>query len=353
MKQMVLLITGLCVGMATFAQSQIIIDLDQWKGKKLKVPFTVSSIVDQRSNPNSIGSIAISKTKEKEILFSSSSEVQFENFITKNFTQGNELDIRMEIERLDIGDIMVKKKKMQALYFACKFYKKDNSLSEPLYSFNARNTIPKKNTLKLAMTNYIGRAITSAILNFKKSYKKHPEWKKKNLNSPTVKMDKSVLYNQFAGGDTIGLNGNYKLTTGDFAGIVAEDEEDEAYSYIVMTYSLKATDEKSKIKLDISPKVYFLRSKSWSKKDSESNWMAHQQLLFDLASYHGLQFKKRLEEKEFSPGYYKLEVNKIYNDISKKYFNEMDQLQAETKYGENQEKESIWRAKIDTYLKKN
>ncbi len=352
MKRIYLLILALGLYIVSLAQTDVKIDLDDWKGRNQRISFKISTVQDNRQNPDVIGRIKISKTKNKEIAFDGPSNRQFENFIAKNYTQGKELDVRMEIERIDISEIEVKKKKMHAFYFACKFYKNDNSITEPLYSFNARNSIPKKNALKLAMTNYLGRAITSAISNFKTSYKKHPEWQKENINAPTVNIKKNIFYNQFAGGDTIALDGKYKLKSSDFMGVVGEEEKDDAYSYFMMTYQLNALDDKKNITLNIYPELYFLRSRSWAKKDSSSTWLPHQQLLFDLATHHGQLFKNAVNEKDFSAGYYKAEINKIYNKASANYFDEMDQLQAETQYGENKKKEKEWREKVDKYLSK-
>jgi len=351
MKRICLLIFSLCLSIVAFGQSEISVDLEQWKGKKQSIPFKIVEIQDNRIKTEVLGKIKIAKNRDKTIRLARPAEQIFENFMRKNYSQGRELDIRMEIERIEIKEVELKKnKKMPALYFACKFYKNDNSMAEPLYSFTARNTIPKKNALKLALTNYLGRATTAAIANFKKSYQKHPEWLKANINTPTVKIDKSIYYNQFEGGDTIAIDGKHNLTLADFAGVVAENEKDDAYSSLTLSYALVAEDSKKKIKVAIYPKLYFLRSRSWAKKDSKTNWLAHQQLLFDLASYHGLQFKKALQAKTLSAGYYKAEINKIYNAISADYNNEMDQLQAETQYGTNAAKETEWKSKVDNYL---
>jgi hypothetical protein len=352
MKKIILLIGLFSIAAFAQAQSTIEVNLRQWKGKQQNIPFTIDEIADNRVDTKRIGVLKISKTKEKTVEFVSSSQTQVQEFLSKNFKQEKGLNVRMEIDRLDIQEITVKKKKMNALYYECKFYKNDNSLNVPLYTFKARNTIPKKNALTQALTNYVGRAITAGVANFKRSYKKHPEWKKENVNSPTVAVQKSIVYNELGGGDTIALDGKYNLTAGDFAGAVGEEEKDDAFSHLMMTYKIQAEDNTKKISLKIFPKAYFLRSASWSKKKDSTNWLSHQQLLFDLASYHGQLFKKALEEKEFSAGYYKTEANAIYNSISANYFDEMDQLQAETKYGEEAEKEAAWRTKIDKYLGK-
>lgn len=352
MKRIFFLFAFTLLGFTAFSQTEIKIDLDQWKGKNEKIPFDISSVKDNRAQPEWIGSINTTKNKSKKIVFDGNSAAMIQKLIDKQFSESDEMNIRMEIEKLDIQEIAIKKKKkMTAFIFACKFYKEDDNSSEPLYSFNARNSIPKKNALRMAMTNYIGRAITAAILNFKKSYQKHPEWKKKNMNAPTVKIDKSIYFNKFeSAGDSIGLDGKYKLKAADFVGIVGEEEKDDAYSYIMMTYQIDAIDEANKISINIYPKVYFLRSKSWAKKTEGSKWRQHQQLLFDLATYHGLLFKRELETKELSPGYYKAEINEIYNNISANYFDEMDKLQAETQFGSNLSKEEEWKKRVDKYL---
>lgn len=349
MKQITLLLLCCVLSISCFAQDIIKIDLAQWKGKVAKVPFNINSIKDGRVHPMQIGTINIKRGKKKRIDFESNSEVMIQQFIDKNFDEGQELNIRLKIERLSIEEVLNKKnKKMTAFVFACAFYKENDSVS--IYSFNARNSIPKKNALKLSMTNYIGRAITSAIVNFKKSYKRHPEWRKGPSIGPQIKINKELIFNSFVGGDTIGLSGNYNLSSSDFAGIYGEDEADNAYSYFMITYGLDSKDKGKEITLKITTKAYFLRSKSWAKKTADTQWLNHQQLLFDLASYHALSLKKQLEEKEFTAGFYKAEANKIYNKVSAAYFDEMDALQAETQYGENSEKAALWRAKVNKYL---
>lgn len=343
----------LCLAVIAFAQNTIEIDLADWSGKTEKTAFSINSVEDNRENSNEIGFVNISKNKEKEIVFGSNSSEMIQQFILKNFDPGHEMSIRMEIEQLDIQEMKLKKNKTLSVFlFACKFYKMDDSQQEALYSFNAKNSILKKNNLKTAMTNYTGRAIQAAILNFKKSYKKHPEWKKAQAASTGVEIKKEIIFNKFMGGDTIALDGNYQLKAEDFAGIVGDEEEYEAYSYFIMTYTLDAVDEDNTIALKITPKTFFLRSQSWAKKTEENNWLAYQQLLFDLAAHHSNLFKKKLETKELSAGFYKTEINQIYNKTTADYFDEMDNMQAQTKYGEDPEKVASWRAKVDTYLEK-
>lgn len=335
---------------AAAAQSKVLIDLKEWKGNKGEIPFSISSVKDNRPMSGKIGTIDNSKKRKTNIEFKSNSAPMIHSFIEKNYTQGTELDIQMDIEVLEIQKAEKKGKEIPYFVFACKFYKQDD-FTQPLYSFNARNSIPRKKSLKEAMTNYIGRALSASILNFKKSAQKHPEWKKSNANSPNVKVTNQTVYNKFEQlGDTIALDGKYQLQDADFAGVVQDEEKDAAYSFFMLSYSLDVVDEKNKVAVKVFPKAFFLRSKSWAKKSDTTNWKSHQQLLFDLASYHGLLLKKALETNEYSAGFYKSEANKIYNEISMNYFDEMDQLQAETLYGTLKKKEVAWREKVNKYL---
>ncbi len=337
------------------AQSSQSIDLAMWHGKSNDIPFKITAVQDSRENTTNIGK-AYHKSKKKDIdfNFASSSEAMVLKMITRQFTQGKETDISLEIKRLKIVREKQGKSVRDRLYFDCAFnHTKSGTL---LYTFNASNAVNPSKNPRLNITNYIARAITAAISNFKKDYLVHPEWHQETA-AQTVKLsigiDKKIIYNQFeTSGDTIALRKGYKLNKNDFVAQATDVEKDDAYSFFEMTYQIKTIDEGKKIDLSIYPKAYFLRSKSWA-KDADSvspNWLAYQQLLYDNATLHALKFKNELAAKEYSAGYFKSQINKIYNENTRRFFDSMDLIYSETKFGQDATAVNSWIAKVSTAL---
>jgi hypothetical protein len=341
--------------LSIYAQNAQTIDLSQWNGKNTDIPFKITKVDDERENTKGIGA-AYHKTKKKDISFSfaSAADQMILKMIHRHFTQGNETDISLEIKKLEIAPSNIAKATGDRLYFNCAFYHtKSGAL---LYTFNGSNAVNPSKNPRLDITNYIARMITSAVNNFKKEYIVHPEWKNEMTATNTgvsLAVDKKITYNQFeTSGDTIALKKGYKLTKNDFAAQATEGEKDDAYSYFEITYQLKSVDDGKKINLNIYPKSYFLRSKSWAKNaDSvRANWLVYQQLLYDNANLHALNFKNELTTKDFTAGYYKTEINEIYNKHSRLFFDSMDLIYSETEFGQNETMVQKWLEKVNKAL---
>ena len=343
---------------ATFqlqGQSSQTINLSDWNGKSSAVPFTISAVNDLRENSSNIG-LAFHKTKKKDITFSfaSSSETMILNLLNRQFTQGDETAVTLEIKKLTLEKRQERKSLRNRLYFNCTFNNAETGAL--LYSFNSSNAVDPSKNPKLNITNYIARAITSAVSNFKKDYLVHPEWHQDMSNTTameTVSINKKVIYNQFeTSGDTIALRKGYKLSKNDFAAQATDGEKDNAYSFFEMTYQLQSEDEGNKINLRLYPKAYFLRSKSWVKPSDSihSNWLAYQQLLYDNATLYALKFKNKLVNKRFSAGYYKSEINKIYNETARSLYDSMDLIYSETKFGQDNASLQQWIIEVNKAL---
>lgn len=351
MKHLIVLFFTLLSCGALWAQSKMEINLADWKGKIENVPFTISEVVNNEKLPNDLGLVPIKKKKVKRAIFASDSELMIEKFVDKNFLQQEGFDIRMEINSIQIKMEKVGQKSKADFFYSCKFYR--GSSTKSLYTFIAKNPIKVKKKQQTAITFYVGRAIQTSILNFKKAYANHPEWSVINKSTPDISVTAKTYHNQFLpSGDTIALDGLYQLQVSDFAGSVQEEEKDDAYSFLMLSYSLDAVDDDNRVAIKIYPKAFFLRSKSWIRTSEDSNPIAYQQLLFDLATHHGNLLHQALSNYEYTAGFYRAEANKIYNDLSANYFDKLDQLQAETRYGTLPGKVKEWREKINNYLKK-
>lgn len=337
-----------------FAQKEIKIDISHWKGKKESIPFTISQVEDNRLEKELIGMVYHKgKKKALEARFSFSFETMLEQFINSQFKSEDELPIKMMINELTILTEGEGKKRKHSFKMACTFSKLENGQAKLLYSFNGSNTVLGSKDPKTLVSNYIARALSSGINSFKKEFLLHPEWKEIGITAggPKVTMNKKIIYNQFLTSDTVALSKSYKLSLSDFIAPVLEDEEDQAFSYFIITYEYAVEDTKNEVNLTIYPKGFLLKSRSWAKNaEKGSDWIYYQQLLFDLATLHSIALKNKFEDTKFSPGFYKSEMNRLYNTLHQAYLDEADKLQAETNFGEDDDKVKLWRELINQRL---
>ncbi len=330
-----------------FSQNKLI-DLKENNKHKEEINFKIISIIDARQD-KIIGIMPLKKSKKVQTFeFKESLENVMGNFVSKNFSaKKNDDDISIEIVTLNtILENENEKNSLLKFNYSCDFYRITNAGKQLLYNFKASNSIRPSAEPKKILESFITRALNKSIEEFNKSFKTNDGWK--NEAQPmNVKMKVNVQQNKILDGDSIACEKGTILKIENFTAPVLEDEKDIAYSDIQLFYKLNAIEDENVINLNIDIKAIFKQSKSWAKNQEKgSNWLAHQQNIFDLTTIYSNKLFNQTKATTFSPGKYKVEMNTLYNKILVEYKKDVDLYLEETNFGENASQIETWKNKI-------
>jgi len=97
-------------------------------------------------------------------------------------------------------------------------------------------------------------------------------------------------------------------------------------------------------------KCYFIKSKSWVKKDPTDYLLNHEQMHFDMGEVFCRKMRKEFSEKTFSNNVFAKESQKIYEKTMKDYAKEQELYDKETNHSLIKEKQEEWNQKIAAEL---
>ena len=102
----------------------------------------------------------------------------------------------------------------------------------------------------------------------------------------------------------------------------------------------------------ISKETYFRKSKSWTKKEKQSDYLLnHEQRHFDIAEIHGRLFVQKFKEKKLNSN---TEANNYFDELIKQIGNDLSEMHKiydkETNHSLNKKAQGNWDIKIDSLL---
>lgn len=137
--------------------------------KKKSVPYHFKEIIFSQNVSDTIGKLSAKKNKEFYwiALKNNKSQTVFD-FLGKQFEQdNNSTDIIMEVTKLKLSPSEVGKFSFTDTFqFACTFFALLQNEKTSLYSFQAKNQFGNFENAALVMSNYISRALITAVENF-------------------------------------------------------------------------------------------------------------------------------------------------------------------------------------------
>jgi hypothetical protein len=124
-----------------------------------------------------------------------------------------------------------------------------------------------------------------------------------------------------------------------------------AFSSLGVTYSF---DVKNGVPL-VSFVAFIDPASSWVKPASATaNCLKHEQLLFDVAEWHARKMRKAIvahcAKEQVSYPFLISEIKNVYQKELNIMFALLNQLNAETNYGENEEAEKVWQQRVNEEL---
>lgn len=124
-----------------------------------------------------------------------------------------------------------------------------------------------------------------------------------------------------------------------------------AFSSLGVTYSF---DVKNGVP-QVSFEAFIDPASSWVKPQSTTvSCLQHEQLLFDVAEWHARKMRKGIAahctKEQVSYSLLIAEIKTVYQKELNSLFALLNQMNAETNYGENQEAEKFWQQKVKAEL---
>lgn len=124
-----------------------------------------------------------------------------------------------------------------------------------------------------------------------------------------------------------------------------------AFSSLGVTYTF---DVKNGVPL-VSFEAFIDPASSWVKPQSATtSSLKHEQLLFDVAEWHARKMRqviaRHCTKEQVSYSLLVSEIKTVYQKELNMMFAILNQLNAETNYGENQEAEKVWLEKVNAEL---
>lgn len=341
-------------GNVLFAKNKLIkIKLETNDTAKIQLPYTISEVLFADKLSDTIGYLS-NKTDPTPFtaIFQNRKNI-FESYLNNSYSSEKKgSNIVLRITTLNIIPIEPTKfSPSDTFRFECEFHRILNNEMELLYTFKAKNLIGSFNQPELILSNYIKRALHSAIDQFSQAFILNNSW---NVlaDTSTSLVKATVLLNQFSSNDSIACSKNRNIQYDDFnINKVNDSTKSAGHTRLILTYAAQSEEKEGKLFLTIHTKAFLDKTRSWiNPKVNEPNFIPYQQLHFDLCTYYGWKLNDSFRSTQFTYGEFKSELNQVYNSIYTEYTYQRKMLQDETNFGQNSTKMNEWKSKIAALL---
>lgn len=234
-----------------------------------------------------------------------------------------------------------------SLFFDGYFALAEMDSLQPYFHFQSKAGWNKKLPVMQSISYYLEKMCANALHSFA-DYVASDTLLPKQNQIPRIKVEKRILYNSFSVGDSIPCLQSTFLQKEDFQlNTKKENNSAQSFSSLQFSYQSHAEEKKDTLHLTVNLYCYFDKNRSWySANTIENNWLAYQQGRFDICSAIGMQWKDSIIRTHFSAGFYKEELNKLYNTYRLRLMHWIKKYELETNYGSNIEKVEEWKQKI-------
>ena len=330
------------------AQSTKIVKLKATMGKIMLRDFTISKVVDDRSDTNNIGTMRAGLTnKTAFVTLPEGTSSAISKFINAATIQSPDNEsIELHIFGLKVEEKAKAGRQQVDLTTQYAFFKNGKKIIDYSGSSYVQSG--------LDASAYIGKLVSQSI---EQALKEFDTWWQSNKHLyDEAKMDlievKVVLSNNNSDPDQIIYNPSVPLTIADFAGTPDNLHKALAvtYSGAILQYEVSQQQTGNKATIEIAP--YFDRTKSWMKPTGKTAYvLKHEQCHFDITAIKTFELINTLRNYKFTMKGFKDEVSMLQKQFSKEMEAMQAQYDGETSHGTLKEKQQIWEARIKAELK--
>lgn len=302
-----------------FAKNKLIkIKLESNDTAKIQLPYTISEVLFAEHLSDTIGYLSNKSDPTPFTAILQNRKNAFESYLKNSYSSEKKgSNIVLRITTLNINPIeSTKFSPSDTFRFECEFHRIINNEKELLYTLKAKNLIGSFNQPELVLSNYIKRALHSAIDQFSQTFILKNRW---NVlaDTSTSLVKTTVLLNQFSSNDSIACSKNRNIQYNDFNNTKVNDSTKSAgHARLILTCAAQSEEKEKEFFLTIHTKVFLDKTRSWiNPKVNNPNFISYQQLHFDLCTYYGWKLKNAFRTTQFTYGEFKSELNQVYNSI--------------------------------------
>lgn len=337
----------LCIPAAVFAQPAKTVKLKATAGNITVRTFKVSTVVDDREDTTSIGTMRAGiRNKTAFVNLPDGATRAISEFMSTSVNQPDEATpIAFHILKLNVKESVKGMKEQADLSTQYGFFKNGKKIidySGTSYVQTGMDASP-----------YIGKLVSQSI---EQVLKEFDTWWAANqhLYDESKKEELKVLIHvntTSTDTDEIMYTASRPLSLADFKG--SPDNLSKAlaatYSGFSLKYQLQGDHTGSTAHVEIKP--YFDQSKSWIKPAGKIPYvLQHEQLHFDIAALKTCELIIAIKNASFTTSGFEESIS----GLQKKYSKEMEQMQAayddETSHGVFKTKQGLWQSRIAAAL---
>ncbi|MFN8356659.1 MAG: hypothetical protein U0Y10_19550 [Spirosomataceae bacterium] len=312
--------------------------------------FYIEEVTDERPNPNTLGSIIVNgKTSPATLVNGVRRELM--RYLTTNLTRNTSLQpVVVRIKTFSLNEALSGNRVSGKCELELEFAVRKNNTLESLTTFQTGVNFTHPPREYDLYESFIRKMLANALQHF-------DTWMSTNgQQSPSLAKRVHVTFKDYIrddpATDTVFYSPIRPLIWKDFLRQVPPMTRYGAAVYTSIAYEAKATVVNQQIELEISMKVFMLKSNSWvqpSAKDPYS--LRHEQLHFDITKLVAERFKQKILEEELPPDDYDSRLQYIYLDSFREMNRLQEQYDAETQHSIVRSEQNKWDNKITNELK--
>jgi len=302
-------------------------------------------VIDDRSDKKNAGEI-LSDGRKIPAEYQHSFEQDIKTFLDQSIEKNlSAVPLAIVFERFEINETGSVTNHKASLNFLIKLVRIRGDKRFQLFETSGNPYLSMKGPYPNPHEKNIAAVLKNTITSFN-------EWITKNSDIPplvdsvNVVYDSEAKYNDYAKGDTIIWNKNYKLNWNDFKGKVRVNTY-MAESNCIFTYRAEPITTNRILTLHIRMNACFDRNTSWVKEGEQKDaLLRHEQLHFDICELHIRNLKKLISETKLDAMEFDKQIQLLFDKEWEIYQSEQQRYDDETEHGINKEKQDAWESRI-------
>ncbi len=342
MKQLFLLLL-VFVSATGSAQTSKTVKLKATSGKTQLRHFSISGVVDDRSDTSNIGMMRAGLlNKQTPVTLANGTTGAISDFVQTYVQQDADKDpIELHILQLKVAEQVIGGKEQADLNTQFGFFKNGKKIID----YSGTSYIQSG----IDVSPYIGKLVSQSLESVLREFDRW--WSENKAKYDDSQKDNitvnATLQQDSKDPDHIAFRSNVPLHIEDFQ--ADPDELSMAlaatYSGFALVYETKSENTGTTVRIEVLP--YFDKTKSWMRNNGKTAYvLQHEQQHFNITAIKAYEFIAAIRNSRFTVAGFKEEITAL----QKKYSKEMEQMQTqydlETKHGTLKEKQKLWESRI-------
>ncbi len=321
------------------AQQATTITLSDIKAGYKPVNFHIVAVQDKRANTQQLGRLS-----DGRVDLEGGVAAALMMYLDKNVTQDkNTLPVTMQLNRFDITEKQVGRKRQFDLNMGITYYSGDAKLVE----YNGSSFAQSMGEAQ----SYIDKMIRENIISNFQTFDKWLETNKGTISpKPSVEVN-VILAKTTDKSEHIPYTTSRRLTIADFKGRPDESSPGAAATMSGVGMEIESSTLHNSTKVSVVVSIYFDKSRSWMKENGKNPiTLLHEQKHFDITALKACELKERIEKTTFTPEGYKTELRDLLRKIEDEGTEMQNTYDRETEHGTIAKEQDAWNKKTDELM---